>query len=53
MSREGLYRALGGNGSPSFSIAMKELCALGLKLHVEPQAALGWRDPRLIFGKSH
>lgn len=39
MSREGLYKALGENGNPSFATVMKVLGALGLKFHVEPQVA--------------
>ena len=39
MSREGLYKALGENGNPSFATVMKVLGALGLKIHVEPQVA--------------
>ena len=38
MSREGLYKALGENGNPSFATVMKVLDALGLKLHVESQS---------------
>ncbi len=39
MSWEGLYKALGENGNPSFATVMKVLSALGLKFHVEPQVA--------------
>ena len=39
LSREGLYKALGENGNPSFATVMKVLGALGLKIHVEPQVA--------------
>lgn len=38
MSREGLYKALGENGNPSFATVMKVLDALGMKLHVEQQS---------------
>jgi probable addiction module antidote protein len=37
ITREGLYKALGDNGNPSFSTVLKVLHALGLQLHVEPQ----------------
>ena len=38
MSREGLYKALSGDGNPSFATIMKVAKALGLKLHFEPVA---------------
>lgn len=38
MSREGLYKALSGNGNPSFATIMKVAKALGLKLHFESVA---------------
>lgn len=36
MSREGLYKALSGEGNPSFTTIMKVSKALGLKVHVTP-----------------
>ncbi|MFT8636416.1 MAG: addiction module antidote protein [Pseudoclavibacter sp.] len=36
MSREGLYKALSGDGNPSFATIVKVAGALGLKLHFEP-----------------
>ena len=38
MSREGLYKALSGDGNPSFATIMKVAKALGLKLHFESVA---------------
>ena len=38
MSREGLYKALSGNGNPSFATIMKIAKALGLKLYFESVA---------------
>ena len=35
LAREGLYKALSGNGNPEFATIMKVIKALGLKLHVE------------------
>jgi probable addiction module antidote protein len=40
MSREGLYKALSGDGNPSFATIMKVTKALGLKLHFESVARL-------------
>lgn len=39
MSREGLHKALSGQGNPSFATILKVSRALGLKLTVEPVAA--------------
>lgn len=36
ISREGLYRALSGEGNPEFATIMKVIKALGLKLHAKP-----------------
>ena len=36
LTREGLYKALGENGNPSFSTVLKVVRALGLKVTVEP-----------------
>ncbi|CAO1661776.1 putative addiction module antidote protein [Halomonas sp. NYA30] len=36
MSREGLYKALSGEGNPAFSTISKVANALGLRLSVEP-----------------
>jgi probable addiction module antidote protein len=38
MSREGLYKALSGDGNPSFATIMKVAKALSLKLHFESVA---------------
>lgn len=38
MSREGLYKALSGDGNPSFATIMKVAKALGLKLHFKSVA---------------
>ena len=38
MSREGLYKALSADGSPSFATVMKVARALGLKLHFDSVA---------------
>lgn len=35
LGRESLYKALSGDGNPSFSTILKVIKALGLKLHVE------------------
>jgi probable addiction module antidote protein len=36
MSREGLYKALSGEGNPSFATVMKVARALGLRLSFKP-----------------
>ncbi|MEO6065139.1 MAG: addiction module antidote protein [Lysobacterales bacterium] len=36
MSREGLYKALSGEGNPSFATVMKVANALGLRLSIRP-----------------
>lgn len=36
MSREGLYKALSGEGNPAFSTVSKVANALGLRLSIEP-----------------
>lgn len=36
MSREGLYKALSGEGNPSFGTVLKVARAMGLKLSFEP-----------------
>ena len=36
LTREGLYKALSGEGNPSLSTVMKVLKAMGLKLSVQP-----------------
>ena len=36
LSRESLYRALSGEGNPSFATVLKVARALGVKLHAEP-----------------
>jgi probable addiction module antidote protein len=35
LGRESLYKALSGDGNPSFGTILKVVHALGLKLHVE------------------
>jgi len=35
LSREGIYKALSADGNPEFSMAMKVISALGLRLHAE------------------
>jgi len=39
LTREGLYKALGEQGNPSFATVMKVMRALGLQMHVEPQGS--------------
>lgn len=36
MSREGLYKALSGEGNPSFATVMKVVHALGMRLTIQP-----------------
>ena len=36
MGRESLYKALSGEGNPSFATILKVISALGIKLHAEP-----------------
>ncbi len=36
LGRESLYKALSGEGNPSFSTILKVISALGIKLHAEP-----------------
>jgi probable addiction module antidote protein len=38
LTREGLYKALGESGNPSFGTVLKVVRALGLKVSVEPVA---------------
>ena len=38
LTREGLYKALSGEGNPSFATVLKVANALGLRLHFEPAA---------------
>jgi DNA-binding phage protein len=35
LGRESLYKALSGEGNPSFSTILKVISALGIKLHAE------------------
>jgi probable addiction module antidote protein len=35
LGRESLYKALSGEGNPSFATILKVMTALGIKLHVE------------------
>lgn len=39
LTREGLYKALGEKGNPSFATAMKVMHALGLQINITPQGA--------------
>jgi probable addiction module antidote protein len=39
MSREGLYKALSGEGNPSFATILKVAKALGLKVSFQPASA--------------
>jgi probable addiction module antidote protein len=39
LGRESLYKALSGDGNPSFDTILKVSKALGLKWYVEPVAA--------------
>jgi probable addiction module antidote protein len=36
LGRESLYKALSGDGNPSFATILKVTVALGIKLHAEP-----------------
>ena len=36
LGRESLYKALSGEGNPSFATILKVIHALGVKLHAEP-----------------
>jgi probable addiction module antidote protein len=38
MSREGLYKALSGDGKPTFATVMKVTHALGLRIHFDKTA---------------
>lgn len=38
LGRESLYKALSGEGNPSFATILKVIHALGLKLHIETAA---------------
>lgn len=39
LTREGLYKALGEKGNPSFATVMKVMQALGLQININPQGA--------------
>lgn len=39
MGRESLYKALSGDGNPSFATILKVMRALGIKLHASPLQA--------------
>lgn len=39
LTREGLYKALGEKGNPSFATVMKVMHALGLQINIHPQGA--------------
>lgn len=40
MSREGLYKALSGEGNPSFATILKVAKALGLRISFQPASAV-------------
>ncbi len=44
LTREGLYKALSGEGNPSFATILKVARALGLELHFRPRGGDG--EPR-------
>jgi len=46
MSREGLYKALSGEGNPSFATVMKVARALGLEIALRPRSARQGRVKR-------
>lgn len=37
MSRESLYKSLGGDGNPEFATVLRVMSALGMKFTVEPE----------------
>jgi len=39
LGRESLYKALSGEGNPSFATILKVTSALGIKLHAQPMQA--------------
>jgi probable addiction module antidote protein len=39
LSRESLYKALSGEGNPSFATILKVTSALGIRLHAQPAPA--------------
>ena len=39
LGRESLYKALSGEGNPSFATILKVTLALGIKLHAQPNQA--------------
>ncbi|MEQ1712508.1 MAG: addiction module antidote protein [Hyphomicrobium sp.] len=39
MSRESLYKSLGGDGNPEFATVLRVMSALGMRLSVEPEKA--------------
>jgi probable addiction module antidote protein len=39
LGRESLYKALSGEGNPSFATILKVTAALGIKLHAQPKPA--------------
>ena len=40
LGRESLYKALSGEGNPSFATILKVITALGVQLHATPRAVL-------------
>jgi probable addiction module antidote protein len=44
LGRESLYKALSGEGNPSFATILKVINALGLKLHIEAVAGGGQKS---------
>jgi probable addiction module antidote protein len=41
ITREGLYKALGEQGNPSFATVVKVMCALGLQFNVGVRTVQG------------
>ena len=42
LGRESLYKALSGEGNPSFGTILKVINALGLKLHIDVAEKIAW-----------
>jgi probable addiction module antidote protein len=50
LGRESLYKALSGEGNPSFATILKVINALGLKLHIEAIASEGQKNLPTLLG---
>ncbi|HKS90324.1 MAG TPA: addiction module antidote protein [Tepidiformaceae bacterium] len=48
MTREGLYKALSGDGNPSFGTMLRVAHALGLDLHFRPASMRGPSDRPVV-----